>query len=124
MLDIRSARTGFPKGVRPFLTAGFMVALFVLASVAGAAKVKTSTCGSLTFNEAADQSVTYLGIKATGVSCSAAKKLLAKAGKNDAPTPAGWTFGDTVANTSICGFSYKRGTEKVVFHTVNNGEGC
>ena len=103
---------------------GVIVAVSADANAAALRGAHTIKCGSLTFNEAADQPVTYLGINATGIGCSPAKKLLAKAGKQNGSTPAGWTFGDTVADTKICGFSYKHGAEKIVFHTLNNGEGC
>jgi hypothetical protein len=130
--------------MRPVVV-GFMLAVAVMAplvgsSVAGAvsggagtpahgtlAAHATLECGSVTFNYSSDTPVTYQQIHATGVSCAMAKSVIVRGGKWHAKAPAGWTYvaGKTLdEGAGNCGFTWKRGADRVTGWIVNPGEGC
>jgi hypothetical protein len=87
----------------------------------------TLVCGSVTFNYSPDTPVTYQQIHATGVSCALAKSVIIRGGKWHAKAPAGWTY---VAGKFLdegagnCGFTWKRGADRITGWIVNPGEGC
>jgi hypothetical protein len=87
----------------------------------------TLVCGSVTFNFSPDTPVTYQQIHATGVSCALAKSVIIRGGKWHAKAPAGWTY---VAGKILeegagnCGFTWKRGADRITGWIVNPGEGC
>lgn len=84
-------------------------------------------CGSVTFNFSVDNPVTYQQIHATGVSCALAKSVIVRGGKHGAKPPAGWTFvaGKFLDNgAGNCGFTWKRGADRVTGWIVNAGGGC
>ncbi len=84
-------------------------------------------CGSVTFEFSPGNSVTYQQIHATGVSCALAKSVIVRGGKHDAKAPAGWTFitGKYLdEGAGNCGFTWKRGADRVTGWIVNAGGGC
>jgi hypothetical protein len=141
-------RTGFSVGpinrIRPLIVGALLavmpVAPFVGQSVAGAVSGRTTTgthdtlvahaslvCGSVTFNYSPDTPVTYQQIHATGVSCALAKSIIIRGGKWHAKAPAGWTYvaGKFLDNgAGNCGFTWKRGADRITGWIVNPGEGC
>ena len=95
----------------------------------GAARAQTTrSCPDVSFTHSTTF-FKYVGIRVTDIGCLPASRLLVKAGKTN-KNPAGWTFGDTEAKydsttgTTVCGFDYKRGSQRIVFHTTNTGQGC
>jgi hypothetical protein len=84
-------------------------------------------CGSVTFEFSAGNPVTYEQIHATGVSCALAKSVIVRGGKYHAKAPAGWTYinGKFLDNgAGNCGFTWKRGADRITGWIVNPGEGC
>jgi len=84
-------------------------------------------CGSVTFEFSPGNPVTYQQIHATGVSCALAKSVIIRGGKWHAKAPAGWTYinGKFLDNgTGNCGFTWKRGADRITGWIVNPGEGC
>jgi hypothetical protein len=135
---------GWITGMRP-LIAGVTLAVAIVAplvgqSFAGALSGRTEmsahktlsahaslVCGSITFNYSPDTPVTYQQIHATGVSCALAKSVIVRGGKWHAKAPAGWTYvaGKFLDNgAGNCGFTWKRGADRVTGWIVNPGEGC
>ena len=87
----------------------------------------TLVCGSVTFEYSAGNPVTYQQIHATGVSCALAKSVIVRGGKWHAKAPAGWTYinGKFLDNgAGNCGFTWKRGSDRITGWIVNPGEGC
>jgi hypothetical protein len=87
----------------------------------------TLVCGSITFEYSAGNPVTYIQIHATGVSCALAKSVIVRGGKWHAKAPAGWTYinGKFLDNgAGNCGFTWKRGADRITGWIVNPGEGC
>jgi hypothetical protein len=87
----------------------------------------TLICGSVTFEFSAGNPVTYEQIHATGVSCALAKSVIVRGGKWHAKAPAGWTYinGKFLDNgAGNCGFTWKRGADRITGWIVNPGEGC
>jgi hypothetical protein len=87
----------------------------------------TLVCGSITFEYSAGNPVTYQQIHATGVSCALAKSVIVRGGKWHARAPAGWTYipGKFLDNgAGNCGFTWKRGADRITGWIVNPGEGC
>ena len=87
----------------------------------------TLVCGSVTFEFSAGNPVTYQQIHATGVSCALAKSVIVRGGKWHAKAPAGWTYinGQFLDNgAGNCGFTWKRGADRITGWIVNPGEGC
>ncbi len=84
-------------------------------------------CGSVSFEFSTDNYVTYQQIHATGVSCALAKSVIIRGGKYHAKAPAGWTFinGKFLDNgAGNCGFTWKRGADRITGWIVNTGGGC
>src|ERR1700722_8547515 len=84
-------------------------------------------CGSVTFTYSPGNPVTYQQIHATGVSCALAKSVIVRGGKYHAKAPAGWTYiaGKFLDNgAGNCGFTWKRGADRITGWIVNPGEGC
>ena len=84
-------------------------------------------CGSVTFEFSPGNPVTYQQIHATGVSCALAKSVIVRGGKYHAKAPAGWTYinGKFLDNgAGNCGFTWKRGADRITGWIVNPGEGC
>jgi hypothetical protein len=84
-------------------------------------------CGSVTFEFSPGNPVTYQQIHATGVSCALAKSVIIRGGKWHAKAPAGWTYinGKFLDNgAGNCGFTWKRGADRITGWIVNPGEGC
>jgi hypothetical protein len=87
----------------------------------------TLVCGSITFTYSPGNPVTYQQIHASGVSCALAKSVIVRGGKWHAKAPAGWTYvaGKFLDNgAGNCGFTWKRGADRVTGWIVNPGEGC
>jgi hypothetical protein len=132
------------NAIRPLIVGVLLAAITVAPlagqSVAGATSGHTETgahetlvarasvvCGSVTFNYSPDTPVTYQQIHATGVSCALAKSVIIRGGKWHAKAPAGWTYiaGKFLDNgAGNCGFTWKRGADRVTGWIVNPGEGC
>jgi hypothetical protein len=132
------------SGIRPLIVGVVLVAVTVAPlvgqSFAGAVGARTGidahetltahaslACGSVTFNYSPDTPVTYQQIHASGVSCALAKSVIIRGGKWHAKAPAGWTYvaGKFLDNgAGNCGFTWKRGADRVTGWIVNPGEGC
>ncbi len=141
---MRTRQMGVTGGLRPVIVGVTLVAVIMAplagSSIAGAASGRTAlsahqtltahatlACGSITFNYSADTPVTYQQIHATGVSCALAKSVIVRGGKWHAKAPAGWTYvaGKFLDNgAGNCGFTWKRGADRVTGWIVNPGEGC
>ena len=141
---MRTRSVGPMNGMRPVIV-GVLFAVITMAplvgqSLAGASTGRTEpsvhktlsahaslVCGSVTFNYSPDTPVTYQQIHATGVSCALAKSVIIRGGKWHAKAPAGWTYiaGKFLDNgAGNCGFTWKRGADRVTGWIVNPGEGC
>ena len=143
---MRSARPSKAKRkIRRLLGAVALAAISVaplaassVASASSSRSVNTTThesltaratllCGSITFEFSAGNPVTYQQIHATGVSCALAKSVIVRGGKWHAKAPAGWTYinGKFLDNgAGNCGFTWKRGRDRITGWIVNPGEGC
>lgn len=135
---------GTISGIRPLMVGVVLVAVTVAPlvgqSFAGAVGARIGidahetltahaslACGSVTFNYSPDTPVTYQQIHASGVSCALAKSVIIRGGKWHAKAPAGWTYvaGKFLDNgAGNCGFTWKRGADRVTGWIVNPGEGC
>jgi hypothetical protein len=133
--------SGIERTIRQWLLAlastVVLVAPFAFSATAGATRETavhdsltahaTLACGSVTFQYSTDTPVTYQQIHATGVSCALAKSVIVRGGKHGAKPPAGWTFvaGKFLDNgAGNCGFTWKRGADRVTGWIVNAGGGC
>jgi hypothetical protein len=136
----KGSTRGMSSAMVGVLLAALMTTPLVGSSFAGAVSGRTETaahetliahaslvCGSITFNYSPDTPVTYQQIHATGVSCALAKSVIVRGGKWHATAPAGWTYvaGKFLDNgAGNCGFTWKRGADRVTGWIVNPGEGC
>jgi hypothetical protein len=141
---MRTRSVGPMNGMRPAIV-GASLAVITMAPLVGQSLASASTgrtertvqetlsahaslvCGSVTFNYSPDTPVTYQQIHATGVSCALAKSVIIRGGKWHAKAPAGWTYiaGKFLDNgAGNCGFTWKRGADRVTGWIVNPGEGC
>jgi hypothetical protein len=133
------------RKVHPLLSAVALAVIAVapLAASSGASATSSSSanttthesltahaalvCGSITFEFSPNNPVTYQQIHATGVSCALAKSVIVRGGKWHAKAPAGWTYinGKFLDNgAGNCGFTWKRGADRITGWIVNPGEGC